>query len=307
MKRIHIFLSFIAMGLLASCAKDPFKGVQSNERAIEAITLGGDLIQVGPATIDRANAHASVKVLMQANTDLSKVIANIQASYKASVSPANGQAQDFAGNNNTFKFTVKSEEGDTREWTVELIPFTETLLGTYTIQDLTVYGGTGPEYGGGAVLKMSDKPWDWSATDGPDVELDNELTFEYTGVTADGKTTGKVTNTAGADGKYANFIFQSPKIDVNNFYRVIPTGVSTWERDYAAGTVSFITADGKKTTAMFETPTTIDLGNNLKKAVTDNAFDFTLNGVDDWGNIYSDLDKFVKRPRRFWVDVKKKP
>lgn len=306
MKRIPVFLSFITMALLAGCAKDPFKGVQSNERAIEAITLGGDLVQVGPATIDRANAHASVKVLMQANTDLSKVIANIQASYKADVTPANGQAQDFASNNNTFKFTIKSEKGDTREWTVELIPFTETLLGTYTIQDLTVYGGTGPEYGGGAVMKLLDKPWDWDAANGPAAEQDNEITFEYTGVTADGKTTGKVTNNAGPDGKYANFIFL-PSTDVNNFYRVIPTGESTWERDYSAGTVSFISADGKKTTAMFETPSTIDLGNGLSKAVTDNAFDFTLNGVDDWTNIYSDLDKFVKRPRRFWVDVKKKP
>ncbi|PUZ23771.1 hypothetical protein GA0116948_108171 [Chitinophaga costaii] len=307
MKRIYIFIALLSAGLLAGCAKDPFDGVKSNERAIEAITLGGGLIQVGPATIDRASAKASVKVLVQDNTDLSKVIANIQTSYKATVSPANGQPIDFAANNNSFKYTVKSQEGETREWTVEIVPFTETLLGTYTIQQLVVYGGTGPEYGGGAVIKMSDKPWDWSTTDGPDKELDNEITFEYTGVTSDGKTTGTVTNNAGADGTYANFVFKTPSTDVNNFYRTIPKGTSTWERDYAANTVSFITAEGKKTTATFEGASTIDLGNGFSKTITDNSFDFTLSGVDDWTNIYSDLDKFVKNPHRYWIDVKRKP
>ncbi|HEY0272261.1 MAG TPA: hypothetical protein VGC22_03700 [Chitinophaga sp.] len=307
MKRIYIFLSLLSMGLLAGCAKDPFKGVQSNERAIEAITLGGDLIQVGPATIDRDNAKASVKVLVQDNTDLSKVIAQVQPSYKATVSPAGGQPLDFAANGNTYTYTVKSEKGDTREWTVEIIPFTETLLGAYTVQQLVVFGGTGPEYGGGAVVKMSDKPWDWSTTDGPDQELDNEITFAYTGVTPDGKTTGTVTNTAGPDGKYANFVFLNPRTDVNNFYRTIPQGASTWERDYSNNTVSFISAAGKRTTAVFAGASTIDLGNGLSKTITDNAFDFTLNGVDDWTNIYSDYDKFVKRPRRYWIDVKRKP
>ncbi|CAL1518817.1 hypothetical protein [Chitinophaga sp. MM2321] len=307
---MRYILSFIAVAatlVFSGCTKDPFEGIQSHERAIEAITLGGGLIQVGPAAIDRAAAKASVKVLVQPNTDLSKVVAEIQTSYKAGVSPGSDQPLDFTASNNQYKYTITSEAGDTREWTVEIIPFTETLLGTYSVQALSLYGGTGPEYGGGAVMKLTDKPWVWPANDGPEKELDNTLTFEYTGITPDGKTTGTVDNKAGADGAYANFIFNNPLTDVNGFYRTIPKGVSTWERDYANNTVTFISPEGKRSSAIFTGAKTIDLGNGQSKTITDNAFDFTLSGVDDWGNIYSDYDKFVKNPRRYWIEVKKNP
>ena len=307
MKHILSYLLLISVLVFSGCTKDPFDGVQSHERAIEAITLGGDLVQVGPAAIDRAAAKASVKVLVQPGTDLSKVVAQIQTSYKAAVTPGGDQPLDYAAGNNQYKYTVTSEAGDTREWTVEIIPFTETLLGTYSVEALSLYGGTGPEYGGGAVMKLTDKPWVWPDTDGPEKELDNTLTFEYTGITPDGKTTGTVDNNAGADGTYANFLFHDPLTDVNGFYRTIPKGKSTWERDYSNNTVTFISPEGKRTTAIFKGPATIDLGNNLSKTITDNAFEFTLSGVDDWTNIYSDYDKFVKNPRRYWVEVKKQP
>ncbi|NIG56715.1 hypothetical protein [Chitinophaga sp. Cy-1792] len=304
MKHITYYFCLLAI-LLSSCTKDPFAGVTSNERSIEAITLGGGLVQVGPANIDRTAAKATVKVLVQSGTDLSKVVAQIQTSYKSQISPANGQAIDFTKNNNTSKFTITSEAGTTREWTVEIVPFEETLLGTYAVQALVLYGGTGPEYGGGAVINLKDKPWVWAGTDTPDKELDNTITFTFSGVTADGKTTGKVTNAAGADGAYANFLFANPATDLNSVYRVIPKGESTWERDYVNNVVTFIDKDGKRTSGAFQGAKTIDLGNGLSKTITDNSFDFNLNGTDDWGNIYSDLDKFVKRPRRFWIDVKR--
>ncbi|RAJ02366.1 hypothetical protein LX64_03378 [Chitinophaga skermanii] len=307
MKSTFLYISLLAILLLNACAKDPFKGVESNERSIEAITLGGDLVQIGPATIDRTAAKASVKVLVQPNTDFSKVVAQVQTSYKANISPANGQQLDFTANNNQYKFTITSEAGSKRDWTVEIIPFTETILGKYSIQNLVVYGGTGPEYGGGGVMKMTDKPWVWPTTGGPAAELDNTLEFTFTGITPDGKTTGKVVNSAGADGLYANFLFTNPATDVNNLYRVIPKGESTWERDYSNNTVTFIDANGKRTTALFSGARTIDLGNGLSKTIANSAFEFTLSGVDDWGNIYSDFDKFVKRPRKFWVDVKTQP
>ncbi|HEU4551321.1 MAG TPA: hypothetical protein VFS25_00740 [Chitinophaga sp.] len=305
MKHISLYTIGLLLLLCASCTKDPFDGVTSNERSIEAITLGGDLVQIGPASIDRLEAKATVKVLVQAGTDLSKVVANIQTSYKSSISPANGQPIDFAGNNNQAQFTITSEAGTTKEWTVEIIPFTETLLGTYSVEALVLYGGTGPEYGGGAVINLQDKPWVWTGANTPDKELDNTLTFEFSGVTADGKTTGKVTNNAGPDGAYASFVFSNPVTDLNDVYRLIPTGESTWERDYVNNTVTFISKDGKRTTGAFRDAGSIDLGNGLSKTITNNSFDFTLSGTDDWVNIYSDLDKFVKHPRRFWIDVKK--
>lgn len=311
--RKNIVLRYISLLAITSliffgCKKDPYKGVVSNERSIEAVTLGNGLVQVGPAIVDRVSGTVSVKVLMQAGTDLSKVAPLVQPSYKATVSPASGETVNFAASNNVADYTVTSESGQTRKWTIELVPFTETILGTYTIQGLVLYGGTGPEYGGGAVMNLTDKPWVWPADDGPSFELDNKLTFEFTGVTPDGKTYGTVTNDAGADGKYANFIFirnATTEIDVNHFYRKIPKGESKWERDYTANTIKFTFPDGSTTLGTFKGAETLDLGNGKSKTITDNSFDFTLNGADDWGNIYSDFDKFVQRPRRFWIDVKK--
>ncbi|PST83758.1 hypothetical protein C7T94_08745 [Pedobacter yulinensis] len=301
----NIWILLLVLGT-AACQKDPYKDVESNEKSIEAFTLGNGLVQIGPAEINRSAGTVTVKVLMQGNTDLSNVRPSIQSSYKASISPASGEPVNFTANGNKTRYTVRAESGQQREWTVEVIPFTETILGTYAVTDLVVYGGTGPEYNGAAVLKMTDKPWIWPAADGPAAELDNQLTFTFGGVTAEGNTFGTISNTAGADGKYANFLFTgTPQTDVNNFYRTIPKGEGKWTRNYVTNTVTFTFSDGKTATGKFVGAGTTDLGNGAKKTVVNQAFEFTLNGTDDWGNIYSDLDKFVKKPRTYWIDVKK--
>lgn len=304
---IRYFLLTIAMAsVVSACVKDPYDDVISNERSIEAVTLGGDLTQVGPAIVDRDAGTVSVQVLVDENTDLSNVMPLIQASYKATTEPASGEPIDFESNGNQFNYTVTAESGKTREWVIELVPFTESLPGTYKITGLSLYGGTGPEYGGGAVMNLTDKPWVWPESDGPQVELDNTLIFEFVGVTPEGHTYGTVTNTAGDDGLYADFQFMlDPATDVNNFYRKIPKGEGTWERDYTAQTITFKFSNGTTTTGTFIDAQTISLGNGLSKTITENAFDFTLNGTDDWGNIYSDYDKFVKRPRRYWIEVER--
>lgn len=300
----HIYLVLI-LAALSGCEKDPFEGIVSNERAIMSFSL--EKGQMGPAVIDRANSKVTVNVLVEEGTDLSNVAPTILPSYKATMSPASGEPVNFAANNNQVTYTVTSESGQTRDWTVELVPFTETLLGTYDITGLVLYGGTGPEYGGGGVLNLTDKPWVWPAEGGPAAELDNVLTFEFSGVTEDGNTYGTITNDAGEDGKYADFLFvMNPQTDVNHYYRKIPKGEGTWERNYANNTVTFTFADGTTVSGMFTGPGTEELGNGLSKTVTDNAFVFTLNGTDDWDNIYSDYDKFVKKPRRYWVEVKKR-
>jgi hypothetical protein len=307
MKNINHILRTAALVLMVSaCTKDPFDGIVSNERAVEAVNVGGDFVQVGPAIVDRTTSTASVRVLVQEGTDFSKVPISIISSYKSKASIESGTVVDFESHDNKTMVTVTAESGMKRDWTIEVVPFTEELLGTYDIQQLVIYGGTGPEWGGGAVMNLTDKPWDWPAEDGPAAELDNTLTFEFTGVTADGKTYGTITNDNGDDNLYADFHFiGSPDTDVNHFYRVIPEGTGTWQHDYSNNTVTFVFDNGSTATANFTGASTIDLGNGLSKTITDNSFDFTLNGADDWVNIYTDYDKFVQRPRRYWVDVKK--
>jgi hypothetical protein len=63
----------LMMVIVSSCVKDPYDDVVSNERSIEAVSLGDGLIQVGPAIVDRAEGYVSVQVLVDENTDLSRV------------------------------------------------------------------------------------------------------------------------------------------------------------------------------------------------------------------------------------------
>ena len=306
MKHLHYFI-ILMLAMLTACQKDPSAGIKSHERAIETFSLGKGLVQIGPAVVDRDSSKVTVKVLIQDGTDLSKVTPTIITSYKSTIAPASGTTVNFSGNNDQATYTVTAQTGETRKWTVVLVPFSEALLGKFSIEDLTIYGGTGPQYGGGAVFALESKSV-WDPVTGPAAELDNTLTFTYTGVTADGNTYGQVVNDAGPDGKYANFIFtQHPQTDVNHFYRQIPEGTATWLHDYTANTVTFTFSDGTSSTCTFDGAQTINLGNGLSKTITDNAFTFTnlAGSADDYNDIYSDYDKICRRPYTYWIDVKK--
>ena len=141
-----------------------------------------------------------------------------------------------------------------------------------------------------------------------------DLVIEVTDITDDGNTSGICINDAGADGKYADFIFagsmnkENPGVplDLKKFYRQIPEGKSTWVRNYSAGTITFTDANGKVTTGSLVGAGKEDLGNGLSMTVQNNAFAFNLNGTDDWSAIYSDYDKFAKKARRYWISVVKR-
>jgi hypothetical protein len=84
-------------------------------------------------------------------------------------------------------------------------------------------------------------------------------------------------------------------------------GESTWIRDYVNNTISFIDAKGTMTTGEIypagEYQIYKDDSRDVKAVVENMALVFKLNGVDDWTNIYSDYDKFAKRPRLFMIAV----
>ncbi|RED95301.1 hypothetical protein [Marinoscillum furvescens] len=293
------------------CVKDPFKefeeGSWNNERSILEIQFEH---QVGAAQIERDGPESGTITLgiNELAVDFSSVkLSSLVVSYDANASVAVGETLNFDNTEKSATVSVTSPTGLTRDYTIILEPFTETLVGTYEVTGLVVWGGTGPEYGGGAVLAMMDKPWAWDETTGPAAELDNTITFELGGFTANGNSYGTLTHSAGADGLYADYVFVlDPQTDVNHHYRKLPTGEAQWERNYATGKVTFTWADGSTSSCVYrEAPTTIDVGFDRSKTVENQAFEFVVDGVDDWDNIYTDYDKFVKRPRTFWVDVKK--
>jgi len=312
MKKI-IYVLFAAMALMqTSCQNDPLedidKGNWNNERNVLEIKFENQVGNAQVVRVDDQTGTINLAINVDAVPNLSNiVIKEIVLSYGAKSSVKEGEALNFQNAQNSAELTVTSPTGKSRKYIVTASSFRETLVGTYDIDNLIVYGGTGPEYGGGAVLAMTDKPWIWSATEGPDKELDNQLIFEMTGITEEGNTYGKFTNTAGPDGKYADFVYiGTPVTDVKKFYRQIPKGEGKWLRNYATGTITFTFADGTTKVGTFENAGTENLGNGKTKTITNNAFAFNLNGTDDWDKIYTDYDKFVKKPRRFWIDLTKK-
>jgi len=289
-------------------------GGWNHERSLTSIKFKNQVGQAEVERIDDKTGEVTVTLNVNAIADLSKVeIESMQLSYQAKASVNKGETVDFSNSERKASLTITSATGDSREYTIYATEFRESMEGTWAINDLVVYGGTGPEYGGGAVLQLQDKSWCWYDEYAPKTECDNILTFTMDQITDEGNTSGICINNAGADGKYADFIFQGSMnkdepgvdLDLKHFYRQIPVGESRWTRNYSMGTISFTDKDGKVTTGVLENAGTYDLGDGKSITVDNNAFSFNLNGTDDWNNIYSDFDKFAKKARKFYIMVTK--
>lgn len=313
-----LFICVILLLTSWSCKNDPWAdiadGSWNRERTVLEIKFQG---QAGEAIItsnDATTGTIELALAVDMIDDLSKVkLDKLMTSYKTTSSVAAGGTMDFASGSPSL--SVTSETGETRTYTIHMSPFSEDLIGIYDIRDLYVYGGTGPEYGGGAVMKPSDKSWCWDQSgEGPDAETDNYLEFTMTEIMENGNTTGTCLHHSGEDGNYWNCIYNGEfnnegddDIDLNKFYRQIPVGESTWVRDYSAQTITFTDSNGRVTTGQLLNSGTYPLfGDDLKLTVPDQSFRFVLNGVDDWDNIYSDYDKFVKKPRNYFVLIEKR-
>ena len=267
-------------------------------------------------------------------------------------------AQTKAVEEKVLGFDVAANEGEAREAAVEIVSgditlgFTvaqaggyvpapeESLVGAYKVTFFWTYGGTGPSDGGAGWVDMHNKTWWFDETTGHGIkaELDNYIEFTLTGFNADNtKSTGECTNWAGVDGKnwdtwfYNNYnkdkgTYRNPDApkDGSNFYRIIPIGKSTWERDYTVtpNTVTFTDSEGKQTVVeLLEGGYTFVPGYSDKNATNNTrVFPRTVNGVecdltfhskitsgtaDNWNQIYNEIDKIFYRPRDFFVDVDK--
>lgn len=309
-------LPLIAIGF-QSCEKDLQDeingGKWNHERQVIDIKFEN---QIGVADItvdDAATGTIELSININAVPDLSSIkLTELQLSYQAKSSVGVGDVLNFENPDRTSTLTVTSTTGEQRKYTIHVSEFSETIEGKWSVKSLMIYGGTGPEYGGGAVMALTDKPWCWKENEGPECENDNILTFTMTGVSEEGNTMGICVNEAGEDGKYADFTYignnpenEGESVNLDHFYRQIPAGESTWVRNYSENTVTFTDKDGHVTVGRLEGAGTEDLGNDKSFTIDDYAFTFSLNGTDDWTNIYTDYDKFVKKPRKYWISVKK--
>ncbi len=320
----YLFLALVAALSVVAC-NDPWKEINeggwNHEHSIIAIEFEGQAGLTEITNTDAATGTVAFKLLTSNVPDMSKVaVKTLTLSYGATATVEKGETIDFTGTAPTI--AVSSPNGDTRVYTLNMEEFTENLIGMYKIQNHMHYGGTGPGYGGAAVMDPQSKSWLWNQSGfGPQAEYDNyfEITFET--VNAAGNSVGKCVHYAGVDGKFWNAIFLAKynkegltDIDLHKFYRLLPMGTSTWERNYAEGTITFTDAAGKKTVATLmeagehqlydgkhaDTGAIVD-GYIKKIAVPNLAFNFALEGTDDWTNIYGDYDKFAKKVRNHFV------
>lgn len=320
-KLLKYILFIFCAGVMQSCVKDMQDdlndGGWNNERSVTSLKFKNQVGQAEIERIDDATGEVTVTLNVGAISDLSKVeIESIELSYQSTASAGKGSTLDFSNPERKSVLTVTSATGKIREYIIYVNEFRESLEGTWSINNLIVYGGTGPEWGGGRVYPFMDKPWCWYDEYSPEKEFDNTLTFIMENITDDGNTSGKCINAAGPDGKYADFIFKGSSnpadktdIDLKKYYRKIPVGESRWIRNYSLGTITFIDADGNESTAVLENPGTYTLfqGGGYTNMVTlpNNAFSFQISGVDEWDYIYTDYDVFAKQARKLFVLVTK--
>jgi hypothetical protein len=159
-----------------------------------------------------------------------------QSEFCPTASISKGSTLDLS--NGSASFTVTAFSGETRTYTVTYSQFVDPLEGTYTFTPIGgLLDGSAPQCAfiivGGwddAVVRSTvmDKWWHWGEGYMPTDEDDNTLSFRLEKADAEtGATFGSLVNTAGDDGKYANYMYNN-SIDVNSKYRIFPAGKSRW-------------------------------------------------------------------------------
>lgn len=306
-----IALSFF----VGACQVNPLDEVESGDWNKEKRILG--LVfqnQAGDATIslgveDPDQGTIEVTIV---NPDFSQPfkIKKMELSYKATASVNKGDEIWFDPTNHSAVITVTAVSGEKREYTVRVTPLVESLIGTWDIHELDIFGGTGAYYNGVDFVNLSFDPTWWNPVTGVAAELDNSLEFIFEGITEEGQTYGTCINHAGADDKYADFTWAGglPEgqtvIDVNYNYRKIPKGTSHWIRDYSTETVSFTKDNQKYVASLVNSGEIVYWGKKLN--IVESALKFTgLKPIGNWGPMYSAYDKIVYVPWDFYIQMKK--
>lgn len=149
-----------------------------------------------------------------------------------------GDTIDLSSGSTTF--TVTAYNGEVRTYTVDYEQFKDPLEGVYVHDKISgiLDGGSAKTsmviLGGWTdAIVMStdqDKSWHWGEGYQPLDEQDNQISFLLTSADSEtGVTRGTIVNTAGDDGKWANYSYGN-WYDLNDKYRQIPVGASRWEK-----------------------------------------------------------------------------
>lgn len=320
MNKLKYLLGAVVLLCFASCTNDPWEDVAdgkwNHERSIVDIKFQGQAGTPVITNLDGQTGEVELQLATDQVADMSKVkVEVLTLSYNASGSVATGGTIDFTQGDPTI--VVRSVTGEERTYTLRMTEFTETLTGIYTIGNLWVWGGTGPEYDCTKLYKPNDKSWCWDDKGyGPSAEMDNYLVFTMDEILPNGNTTGTCTNWAGVDAKNWNSVYagsanadSGKPLDLSGFYRQIPKGVSKWVRNYIDGTVTFTDAKGRVTSGVSVPKGTYNLPNTpvIPLTLANEALKFNLKGTEDWGHTSDDYGVFARNPRSYYIELVKQP
>jgi hypothetical protein len=293
-----------------SCEKNLMDNIESgswnSERSILNIKFSN---QLGTANIIRDsldNGLVNFYYVDSLNTgNMNLEIKEMNLSYGATADKKAGDILSFSSDSMAY-INVTSQNGKTKTWTVKMKTFDDIILGTWKIQKLWLYGGIAPDYS--AVINMV--TWDpFKRNSLPaSKETDNLLTFTLGGALANGDCFGTVNNDAGADGLYANFIFieSGDTIDVNNFYRKIPKGISNWSKNVAANTITFTPlGGGVSSTLTFVATGVYQLDSKRSITISDQALVFNLNQPSNISTRSQRRNYAVDSPQKFYIEIQK--
>ena len=248
---LSVFLLVFALG----CTHDIDRDLASREVNLLEIKVKG---QMGTAVLKRTDDKATaVLFVMESETfDYSKVpVDGIVVSHGAKASVEKGNTLNFSNPERKAKITVTSEAGNYIDWWVYLKPYDAFFVGTWKIEQVRLCCNQ-------KIAGCGDGMWE-SPLNGPEFggfcipEYDNRITITMDGEVKNNKLTGKITNSAGSDGKYGNFwgvylpYSNEEPLDMNPRLRhLLPPGEALWELDLTTNKMT-ITKDNISSTMFF--------------------------------------------------------
>lgn len=175
---------------------------------------------------------------------------------------------------------------------------------TYTITNYWVYGGTGPQYGGGKLYDLFEKEEFFNNEDGRGISSLKDNYYEM-------HHNGEFINWAGEDGRNWWMVYSgtqnpvnSKDVDLKGFYELIPRHKATYSVDNL-GKITFTRSDGMVTTGQIVPAgkyTLSEYGHEVDVKNIAIRFDIS-GGKEDWDNMYNEYNAIACMPRVVLIEL----
>lgn len=223
MKKYNLlYMMFFLLVGLSACKNDKedyyIGDIKSNERAILGMTVKNS-VGAPAVTLNSDTSLVKVTVFGQ-SSDLKTIAPEFTLSYGATISPASGTPTDFTANpDHAVTYTVTSQSGQQRKWTVVVDLFNNPYEGSWAINSFTFDWDDGNGWGNSGEAAVASK---FPATASG---LDDIIAFgPLTGVNSAGAVYGSYERTAGTDGLFASYVNTSTGTDWTNKFGQLPAG-----------------------------------------------------------------------------------